>query len=101
MGRHHIFYFFILLASAMALLSGAQEQLQGKMETRDGSACVWFELRKSDKGNVFVTACHCRDAQGNRQSYSCEYEGPMHECQAYQASPRDFYTMVATSLQGC
>lgn len=93
--------FFALLLAGVARLSSTQpdEQLQGKMETRDGSMCVWFELRKSGRGNVFVTACHCKDAEGHRHSYSCEFDGPMQECQDYQSSPQEFYNMVATTLQ--
>lgn len=92
---------FLLLAAAGALFvhCSPQEQLQGKLETMDGSVCVWFELRKSGRGNVFVTACHCKDADGHRHSYSCEYDGPMEECEVYQSSPTDFYNRVATSLQ--
>ena len=70
------------------------------METKDGSLCVWFELRKSGRGNIFVTACHCKDAEGNRHSYTCEYDGPMEECEEYQRSPKEFYTLVAETLQG-
>ena len=94
-------FFFALLLADAALSSSTQAdgQLQGKMETRDGSMCVWFELRKSGRGNVFVTACHCKDAEGHRHSYSCEFDGPMQECQEYQTSPKEFYNMVATTLQ--
>lgn len=95
-----LFPVLLLLTVAAQSSSADPEQLQGKMETRDGSMCVWFELRKSGRGNVFVTACHCKDAERHRQSYSCEFDGPMQECQEYQSSPKEFYGMVATSLQG-
>lgn len=92
----------LLITAGAVLLSSAEQdldQLQGKMETRDGSMCVWFELRKSGRGNVFVTACYCKDVQGHRHSYSCEYDGPMEDCHQYQNSPKEYYNMVATSLQ--
>ncbi len=91
---------FLLLTAASLVLCSSEEQLQGKMETRDGSQCVWFELRKSGRGSVFVAACHCRDEGGDRQSYSCEYEGPMEECeQLLNITKKEFYDMVANSLQ--
>lgn len=92
--------FLLLTAAAGLIYCSPEEQLQGKFETRDGSVCVWFELRKSGRGNVFVTACHCKNADGQRQSYSCEYDGPMEECEAFKSDPREFYNTVATSLHG-
>ena len=94
----------LLLTAAVCLCPGpglcsVDEQLQGKMDTQDGSQCVWFELRKSGRGSVFVTACHCRDEGGNRHSYSCEYDGPMDDCEEFRKSPKDFYEMVAVLLQ--
>lgn len=88
----------LLAAGVLFVHCSPQEQLQGKLETKDGSMCVWFELRKSGRGNVFVTACHCKDEDGHRHSYSCEYDGPMEDCEVYQSDPKDFYNIVATSL---
>jgi hypothetical protein len=103
MGARSLFLALFFTGLALTTLAGQDDhqgpQLQGKMETSDGSMCVWFELRKSGRGNVFVTACHCKNAQGHRQSYSCEFDGAMQECQEYQKSPKDFYSMIATSLQ--
>ncbi len=63
----------ILLISLIVLVhSLGPDQPNGKYETEDGSACVWFELRKSERGCMFVTACHCKDGDGHRQSYSCD-----------------------------
>ncbi len=91
----------ILLLSLIVLVHGlGPDQPNGKYETEDGSACVWFELRKSERGRMFVTACHCKDGDGHRQSYSCEYSGSMEECSAYQTNPRDFYSLVETQLKG-
>ena len=96
--------FFLLAATLSLAIQGAlalsDNQPNGKYETRDGSVCVWFELRKSDRGAVFVTACHCKDAEGHKQSYSCEYNGPIEECDTYQSDPKGFYNMVAAHLQG-
>lgn len=88
---------FLLVLTAS--LCSAEDPLQGKMETKDGSQCVWFELRKSGRGSVFVTACHCKDEAGNRQSYSCEYDGPVEDCEAFRNSPKEFYKMVSASLK--
>lgn len=100
MELHSFFLTFTLLLTAAVLTPcSPQEQMQGKFDTSDGSKCVWFELRKSGSRNVFVTACHCKSEEGARQSYSCEYDGPMTECELYQTSPNEFYSQVATSIQ--
>ena len=91
----------LIFLSVLALIQCLQEgQLQGQYETKDGSICVWFELRKSKGVHIFATACHRKNEQGGRQSYSCEYGGPMEECDIYQTNPKDFYSMVAAHLKG-
>lgn len=95
-----LFLLFLVAAVLVATSLAEEQQLQGKMETGDGSLCVWFELRKGgSRGNVFVSACHCKDAEGHRHSYSCEYDGPMEDCEEYQHSPKEFYDIIASSLQ--
>lgn len=104
--RSSLLALLFLLAAVLAQ-SSPEEQLQGKFDTKDGSRCVWFELRKSgnrngkggERRNVFVTACHCKSADGSRQSYSCEYDGAMEECEVYQRSPKEFYDYIAAALQ--
>lgn len=93
-----VLFVFLVAASSLGR-SSPEEQLQGKFDTRDGSRCVWFELRKSKGAHVFVTACHCKDGQRGRQSFSCEYEGPVENCDVYQRNPKEFYNNVATALQ--
>ena len=98
MGRTLILALFLLVAGATSSQE-AEDQVHGKFEGRDGSMCVWFELRKSERGNIFVTACHCKNKEGGRQSYSCEYDGPMGECDVYRRSPVEFYDSIANALQ--
>ena len=96
---------FLLAAGPAVTLSSPEEQLQGKFDTSDGSRCLWFELRKSGGGggserrNVFVTACHCKNEDGGRQSYSCEFDGAMEQCEEYKRSPKEYYGYVAAALQ--
>lgn len=36
----------------------------------------------------------CKDQNGKTQSYTCQYEGDVQDCQGYQQSPVDFYEFM-------
>ena len=83
-----------ILATAVLVDSNTSTTLNGHFETADGSRCTWFELRKSSTKNTFTTACMCKDQKGKSQSYTCQYEGDVQDCQGYQESPIDFYELM-------
>ena len=85
---------FTILATAVSVDSNTSTLLNGHFETADGSRCTWFELRKSPTKNTFTTACMCKDQKGKTQSYTCQYEGDVQDCQGYQQSPVDFYELM-------
>lgn len=94
--------FFLLLSATVYGRDSAtqymEDQNHGKFESQDGSKCVWLELRKGDRGNVLVVACHCKNDQGNGQSYDCQYNGPFEECDIYRDYPREFYNSLIQEL---
>ena len=85
---------FTILATAVSVDSNTSTLLNGHFETADGSRCTWFELRKSPTKNTFTTACMCKDQKGKTQSYTCQYEGDVQDCQGYQQSPVEFYELM-------
>ena len=93
---------FVLLAVQLIPLSraGLDNTTHGNFESKDGSKCLWFELRQKKTETIFTLACHCRSEDGEMQSFSCQYEGNLMECPAYEQDSRQVYEKMAKYISG-
>ena len=93
---------FVLLAVQLISLSRTdlENTTHGSFESKDGSKCLWFELRQKKTETAFTLACHCKSEDGEVQSFSCQYEGRIMECPAYEQDSRHVYEKIAKYISG-
>ena len=93
----------VCIASFPETFSQAEKpphQTHGNFETSDGSKCVWFEMRQKREETILTNACHCKNEQGETQSFSCQYEGDLTNCDAYKANSKELFMKIMNRIKG-
>ncbi len=88
----------VILHSPTILAESNKSRVQGSFEGKDGSKCVWFEIRPKATETELTTACHCRSRDGDMQTFSCRYEGDLSKCPAYKEDSRLLYETITSRI---
>ena len=95
-----------LLVGGLLLLavvhSSQTATFTGSFETLGGSKCKWEDRVLDGQQRALAISCECRDADGKRMDYSCEYAGNPHDCSMFtvQGGSERFYHHLASSFRG-
>ena len=68
--------------------------------TGDGAQCTWLVMQSTPGKNVMVMTCRCKDADGQSQGYTCQYEGGLQECEEYQTHAREVSEALVKVITG-